>query len=591
MRTRGGDIIVDYLVESGVPYAIGVCGHGNIQLMDALRLRSDRIKTMTTHHESAAGFIADAYFRVSHQPLTTFSSTGPGSYNMPIALANAMGDGSAFLAITGDVPNRQYDRGAFQETFWHQGGDFTSVIRPYVKRVFQPQQAAMLPSAIRQAYTTMLKGRFGPVNLDVPFNLFIEDVHDEPQSPRAWQDGLDFRSGGNPAVLEHVLDLLSGAKRPLILAGNGVVLSKAEERLREFAKLLKIPVANTPLAKGVMDISDDLAAGEPGRLGVYSGNQACKACDVLLTLGCRFDDRVSSSWLNGYTFNIPPTRHIQVDIDPKELGRNYPIECGIMGDVHTVLGQLLDTFRARGRQAQTDEQWRAEVVRWKRAWEPVYEDKLKSDATPIRPERLIHDLREIFPEDGILLSDVGSHHNWLVQLWNTSHARTFLHAWGFGAMGFGVCGVIGAKLAAPDRPCIAVVRDGGFMMHAHAVSTAVEYNTPVIWIIWNNKGYCSIRDMQLNYFQGHEIATSFIKEQTGELFTPDFAAIAESCGARGLRVERPSEIKDALQKALRAQEPYVVEVNMEREARFTTVGTWELPPFPHAEPTFHPTEG
>lgn len=587
-QNRGCDVIADYLVECGVPYALGVCGHGIIQFMEGLRLRNDRIKIMTTHHESAAGFIADLYFRLTHQPLVTFSSSGPGSYNLPIALACAMADSSAFLAVTGNVPPKQFNRGAFQETYWHYQGDFPSVMRPFVKRVFQPVTADMIPGAIRQAYSTMLKGRFGPVNLDVPFNLFIEEVGEEWQKPKDWQEGLNFRSGAAPEVIERVMDHLMDARRPLILAGNGVIRSSAENELRELSAFLRIPVAQTPLAKGVVNMADDLAAGEVGRLGTYSGNQACRNCDVLLTLGCRFDDRVSSSWLPGYTFNIPPTRHIQVDIDPMELGRNYPVELGILGDVRTVLRQLLSSARCRGRTDDRYAAWRSDVARWKKAWEPVYESNHVSEAAPIRPERLIRDLRWVLPDNGILVSDVGIHHNWLVQLWKTSRPRTFIHSWGFGSMGFGMCGVIGARLAAPDRPCVAVVGDGGFLMHAHAVSTAVEYEIPVVWVIWNNRGYCSIRDMQLNLFNGHEIATSFTRERTGELFTPNFAAMAESCGARGLRVERPGDLKGALEEALKAQVPFVLDVNVEREARLKTTGTWELPPFPHPEPSFQP---
>lgn len=586
MPKRGGDIIVDYLVDKGVPYAVGVCGHGNIQFLEALRLRSDRIKTITTHHESAAGFIADAYFRVSHQPLVTFSSTGPGSYNLPIALANAMADSSAFLAVTGDVPTKQFNRGAFQETCWHQQGDFPTVMRPYVKRVFQPLTAQMIPATIRQAYQTMLQGRYGPVNLDVPFDLFMEEVDAPAQSPREWSQNLLSAGGAEPAVVERVLDMLAEARRPLILAGNGVCLSRAEEVLREFARFMQIPVANTPLAKGVLDMSDDLAAGEPGRLGTYPGNQACRECDVLITLGCRFDDRVASSWIDGYTFRIPPTRHIQVDIDPREIGRNYPVDLGILGDVRPVLGQLLAAARSRPGLGSRYAEWRSRVVLWKQAWEKVYRPQSESDTVPIRPERLVRELGTAMPEDGILLGDVGIHHNWLTQLWRTAQPRSFLHAWGFGAMGFGVCGVIGAKLAAPDRTCVAVVGDGGFMMHAHAVATAVEYDLPVTWIVWNNKGYCSIRDMQLNYFQGQEWATSFVKAPTGELFTPRFSALALACGAKGLLVERPGDLRDALQTALRSPQPFVVEVDIDREARLTSVGTWELPPFPHAEPTF-----
>lgn len=587
MTQRGADIIVDYLVENNVPYALGVCGHGNIQLLDALRVKKEQIKTLTTHHESAAGFMADAYFRVNHQPLVTFSSTGPGSFNMPIALANAMADSSAFLSITSDVPTEQFNRGAFQETGWHNQQDFPLVTRSYVKRVFQPLTPGMIPMSVRQAYQTMIRGRFGPVNLVVPFDLFVRETPNPEPALQNWTGKTQFQAGVNKEGARQVYDMLSQANQPVILAGNGVVCSQAEDKLKRLAYLMQIPVVFTPLAKGVIDMENPLAAGIPGRLGSYGGNEACRQADVLLTLGCRFDDRVASSWLQGYTFNIPPTHHIQVDISAEEIGRNYPIDLGLASDISALLDELIPLAEQNSEGTDKRSAWITSIQSWKTQWNQVFDENEDSTDYPVRPERLIKDLRSVAPVDTILAADVGIHHNWLVQLWQPQRSRSFLQAWGFGAMGFGVCGILGAKLAAPNRPCVAVVGDGGFAMHAHVVATAVEYNLPVVWVVWNNQGYCSIRAMQRNFY-GEELATSFIHEPSGNLYTPNFAAMAQAMGAEGIQVQKPNELKNALDTAIKSNKPYVVEVSVQRDAPLQSVGTWELPPFGHPEPSFPP---
>ena len=192
----------------------------------------------------------------------------------------------------------------------------------------------------------------------------------------------------------------------------------------------------------------------------------------------------------------------------------------------------------------------------------------------------------MLPDEGIILPDVGVHHNWVVQFWRARRPQTLLNSWGFGAMGFGVCGVLGAKLAAPARPCVAVCGDGGFMMRPDVLCTAVEYDIPAVWLIWNNFGYAAIRDIQLGMFAKREIATSFVREKDGRLINPDFVALARACGVDGILVERPGDLAGALEHAVGAGTPFVVDVHVDRDIRPPSVGTWELPPLPHGEPAF-----
>jgi len=583
---NGGEIIAEYLAREEVPYVFGVCGHGNIGLLDALYDRSDTITTISTRHEQTAGHMADAYFRVAHRPAATLTSCGPGSCNIPIALACAFMDSSAFLAITANVPTSQFNRAPFQETYRHFQADFPSVIKPYVKRSWQPSRVSMLPVALSQAFSTMLVGRPGPVNLDIPFNVFKETDNVELPEPKEWRRGISSRSGGDPEAIRQIVALMQQAERPLIFVGHGVTLSEAGAELTRFVRDTRIPVVFSPNGFGTLDMTDPLAVGFIGRNGVYPANEAARTCDVLLALGVRFDDRSSSSWIPGYSFNIPPTKLIHVDIDAQEIGRNYPVHLGVVGDVRTVLRQMLECQNCGDSVRSDREHWLADISKWTAEWEAFISPGRESDLSPIHPQRVVQALQRVMPVDGIVVPDSGVHHNWIVQFWKARNPQTVLNTWGFSAMGFGVCGVLGAKLAAPDRPCVAVCGDGGFMMRPDVLCTAVEYDIPAVWLIWNNFAYGAIRDLQTGLLQEREIATSFVQHSAGQLYNPDFVALARACGVEGLRIERAADLPAAIEHAIEVHAPFVLEVCVDRDIKPPGIGTWQLPPLPYGEPSF-----
>jgi acetolactate synthase-1/2/3 large subunit len=436
---RGGELIAEYLVAEKVPYVFGLCGHGIVGLMDALGQRAERIRMIGVHHEQVAGYMADAYYRVSHRPAATFTSCGPGSVNLAIALACAMMDSSALVAITGNVPTPQWNRGPFQETYRHHQADFPAVIRPYVKRAFQVPRAEMLPLALRQAFKTAATGRPGPVNVDVPLDVFVEETTAAVPDPDQWWHAIDRRPGPSPEAARRALDLLVGAARPAILVGNGAVLSDAAPEIRRLADVLGVPVANTPQGAGVMPADHPLAVGVVGRNGTNAANQVTRQADVLLALGARFDDLVSSGWVPGYSFAIPPTRLIHVDLDPDEIGRNYPVHFGVTADVRSFVRALL-ALAESGDGCGAREAWLDQVAGWQRDWAQFNARRYRADAVPIQPEHLIRTLRRAVPRDGIVLADVGVHHNWMVQQWPVHEPRTLLQSWGFAAMGFAVGG-------------------------------------------------------------------------------------------------------------------------------------------------------
>src|SRR5713101_4551389 len=237
----GAEVIVDYLIRQKVPYAFGLCGHGNIQVIDALYERSSDIKTISVHHETVAGFMADVYYRVSGQPTATFTSCGPGSANLPIALGNAFLDSVPFLAVTGNIPTSQFNRGAFQELYRHYQADFPSTVRAYCKRVFQPTRGEMVPLAVRQAWKTMVTGRPGPVVLDVPFDVFMEAAAEEAPNPQEWSANISSRCGADPEGVVKAVDMLLSAERPCILVGQAIRHGGAAKELLALAERLQIP--------------------------------------------------------------------------------------------------------------------------------------------------------------------------------------------------------------------------------------------------------------------------------------------------------------------------------------------------------------
>jgi acetolactate synthase-1/2/3 large subunit len=590
-QPNGAEIIVDYLIGQKVPHLIGVCGHGDVGLMDAAYDRQDKISTISVHNEQTAGFMADTYYRVTGQPLATFTSVGPGSVSIQVAIANALFDSSAVFAITGNIPTQQFNRGPFQEFGHHFQADFVTAMRPYVKRSFQATRAEMLPDMMRHAYSTMLSGRVGPVHLDVPLNVFNETTDQKAGFSEDWRANISYESGADPASLSAAVELLLQAERPLILAGNGTLTSRIGDDLLELSALTGIPIATTPQAKGTIDETHPSCLGPIGRDGVYPANRAARGCDVLLALGTRFGDRSSSSWRDGVTHQIPPQKLIHVDMDSAQLGRNYPPAVGITASAGVVVRQLIEALKARTEEVNRGRSGRGEWTNswqsWKQRWDADIAKGAARTDTPIHPDRLISELTRAAPDDSIIVSDIGMNHTWVVQQFKVPRRGMLLQSGGLAAMGMGVCGSLGAKLAAPDRPVIAVVGDGGFMMHSNAVATAVEYGLPVVWVVWNNCGYVSIRDLQKGFY-GREFETRFRIKKTGELHSADFAMMARSMGAEGIRVEKPGDVGAAIQAAIASGKPTVLDVQMEADVSRHTAGVLDFPPLMGAAANYDP---
>jgi acetolactate synthase-1/2/3 large subunit len=376
------------------------------------------------------------------------------------------------------------------------------------------------------------------------------------------------------------LDMLLAAERPVILVGQGVKYAGAAGDLLALAERLHIPVAYSASGQGAIDSRHRLCLGLVARNGHYQANHAARQADVLLALGVRFDDRTSSSWIPGYSFTIPPTRLIHVDIDPEEIGRNYPVALGLMADVRTFLRQLLAGLDARGIGADPSaarRKWLNAIDAYRKEWEQFIAPGFLDDSSPIHPQRAAHEIDKALPDDAILVSDIGIHHNWLIQYCTPKRPDSLIGSMGFGPMGFGVAGVLGAKLAAPDRPCVSVCGDGAFYMYPNVLSTAVEYDIPAVWVVWNNFAYASIRGLQRGYLGGRELATDFRDPKTGLPYNPDFAAMARSTGVEAVSIDRAADLGDAIRTAISSGRPYLIDAKIAADKNPGGAGVWELP--------------
>jgi acetolactate synthase I/II/III large subunit len=313
---RGADLVVDYLIREQTPYIFGYAGHGAVGLLDGVYHRQDEIKLVWPRMESAAGFMADAYFRATGIPIPVYTSTGPGPMLLTVAMGNAFADSSSFVAITGQVATNQFDSGALQEEYRHFSADFPSVVKPITKRSYQAHSVEDLAKIIPKAFKLARDGRPGPVHIDVPYDLWIRTGDVDPPEPADWSRHTSWRTPGTPEAVERALDLLLSARRPLILAGGGVILSDASEQLAAFAEHVNVPVYSTFMGKGALSARHPLHLGIAGCWGEYPATEAARNADVILALGCRFSDIHCSSWVPGYTYNIPPTKLIHVDLDP-----------------------------------------------------------------------------------------------------------------------------------------------------------------------------------------------------------------------------------------------------------------------------------
>jgi len=579
VRMTGGQIIADYLISEGMPYLFGVAGHGNTALIDAFVDRRDKISLIQAIHEQGAAHMADAFYRVARRICGVFTSIGPGAANTAMGVANAYIDSIPLLLLTGSVHTYMRGRGVLQELERTHWANFPRMMEPVVKRWWQPSRVDQLPNVLHLAYNVMLEGRQGPAYIDVPM-----DIQAEETEISSLPDPVTRRPRGrihaDPQVVDRAARLLLEAKRPLILAGGGVVASEGEPELRALAELLGIPVTVTWMGKGAITEDHPLYVWPCGDLGSISGNTLTREADVILAVGCRFTDRTASSFKRDVTFNIPPTKLIHVDLDPYEIGKNYPVELGLVGDARATLGDLLTALRAQGKPIDyRNSPYFARIQQLKSDWQEALRPSRESNNTPMTISRALVETRAVLARDAIVVTGAGNPQSQVFTEFPVYGSDQHITAGGFSAMGFELPAAIGAKLAAPNRQVIALVGDGSFLQTVQELAMAAQYDIPAVFLVFNNFGWECIKNLQtLQFGPDREIATSF-RKRDGRPFSANLAQVAQGLGCHAERIEHPAEVGPALRRALSSGRPAVVEALCSRELPYsglTATGWWDV---------------
>jgi acetolactate synthase-1/2/3 large subunit len=578
-RLTGSEIVVEMLIEEGMPYVIGIPGHGNLPLVDACRRQADQIQVIMPRHEQAGVHMADGYFRACGKPLAVYTSIGAGAANTALGLATAYADSIPLLLLMGETHTYMRGVGVLQEIDRQYWSDLPRTFDPLVKRSWRIDQARQLPRAVSQAFNTMLTGRPGPALITLPMDVQAETI-ELNEIPKPQNRRPRGAPGGDPAAIQEATTLLQQAKRPVILAGGGVILAGAEAELRRLAERLGAAVVTTMQGKGAFPEDHPLYGWHMGSNGTTCGNHLTNNADVLLAVGVRFADKATSSYRPGYAFNIPPTQLIHVDIDPFEIGKNYPVEVGIVGDAKAVLRDLGNSAAAAvSPRAWQDGAYAEEIAREVKQWLDSFRDLRESNQSPPTMGRVIAEVRRVLPQDGLVFTSAGNIQAQVFQEMAFTVPRTYLSAGGFSTMGWSYPAALGAKLARPDAPVVALVGDGDFLMTIQEIATAVQYDIPVVAVVFNNQGWQAIRDLQTLAF-GDEANYGTMFEQDDRPITPHLAEIARAFGAHGRRVTETAELGDALREALAANRPAVVEVMIDMNLGTSggqAPGWWDVP--------------
>lgn len=537
---RGGEAIIESLKNMGVKTIFGYPGGQTIPFYDMLY--DADIDHILVRHEQCAAHAADGYARASGEVGVCLATSGPGATNLVTGIGTAYMDSSPIVAITGQVPTHLIGNDAFQEA------DIVGITMPIVKYSYQPKNPDLIPSIVKSSFEIASTGRPGPVLIDVPKEVQEGEL-------TGFDDSLIETPGYNPTIkgnlrqIKKARDLIKKAKKPMILAGAGVIIANASEELTKLAKTINAPVMTSLLGKGAFDETDDLALGMLGMHGRKVSNDYVNESDLLIAVGIRFSDRTTGR-LDSFA---PDTKIIHIDIDPAEIGKNVEVDLPIVGDAKNILSSLNKVFKIYKPSNEVN-QWTDMIKAKKQELLP----RVTYDDVPLKPQSVIKEISEVLTADSILTTDVGQNQMWAAHFFDTQKPRKFISSGGLGTMGFGFPAAIGAKIACPDDPVVSINGDGGFLMVCQELATVREYDIPVIAVVLENRTLGMVYQWQsLLYNERHS--------QTLLGNSPDFVKLAESFGINGVRVEKPGETKEALSSAIKDNEPVLLNVVVDSE--------------------------
>jgi acetolactate synthase-1/2/3 large subunit len=541
----GAEIITKSFEDNEVKFVFSLPGGPILPMYDSLR-QSRTARIILVRHEGAGSMMADAYSKVTGKVGVCMSTMGPGAENMTIGVGTARSDSVPLLAITGQLSTAVIGRGFQQET------DHVRLFEPITKWSTQLQSTAKLPTTMKKAFYIAREGRPGPVHLDIPIDVQLGNTEIETgdvSSPTM------FYSPAPPAdSIAELTAMLAECRRPVILAGGGVVMANASIQLTTLAEKLHIPVVTSYNGRGAISEELDQSLGRAGEYAVPIPGRVLGESDLILVLGYRFTDVSTEGWRPSKAAKI-----IQVDVDSRELGRNYKVDLAIHSDVGLFLELLLSMIEAQrldGRLRR--DEWLAYCAGALAEWKRGYQQKMLSNAKPIKPQRVVHEINKRLPHDAIVAAGAGRCKMWAATLIPIRAPHSWVHSGGYAPMGYALCGAIGAKFAEPKKQVLAVDGDAAFQMHCQEIATARENGISFVVCVLNDMSLGAIRSAQVRSYGGHVFGTEFKMDV-------NTASVAEAFGGAGERVDDPEGIGPALDRALSSRVPYVIDIVVDRE--------------------------
>lgn len=541
MKLTGAQLVCESLIKEGVDTIFGLPGGAILPLYQTLPEYSE-LRHILVRHEQGAAHAADGYARVTGKAGVAWATSGPGATNLITGIATAQMDSVPMVVITGQVSRASIGSDAFQET------DTTGISLPVTKHNYLVMDAADIPRIIKEAFHLATTGRPSPVLVDIPKDVFTEEV--EYPDGFLYPESIDLPGykpslSGNTAQIKRAAKLINQSKKPVILAGHGIIFSGAYKELKDLAEKAQIPVITTLL--GISSFPEDhvLSVGMPGMHGVAYASLAIEDADLLIALGMRFDDRIT-----GKPSEFAKTsRKIHVDIDPSEIGKNVPVDVPVVGDVKNVLDKMIEYV-----ESNTHVEWIQHI------------EKLKSDHPSLQirdtdkllPQYIIRELSETTKGKAIMVTGVGQHQMWAAQHYMYTEPRSWVTSGGSGAMGYEVPGAMGAQVGDPTRVVWSIAGDGGFQMTMSELATLVENNIPVKFAIINNNVLGMVRQWQEFFYNKSYVATTYTHN-------PDFVKLAEAFGMLGIRVTSKNQVKSSIEEAMAYDGPALIDFVVEEE--------------------------
>jgi len=542
MKLTGAQIMMEVLKEEGVDTIFGFPGGAVIDIYDELA-KTD-IKHVLVRHEQGAVHAADGYARAGAKTGVCLVTSGPGATNTVTGIASAYMDSIPMVIFTGQVPTQLIGNDAFQEV------DIVGITRPCTKHNYLVQSTEEFPKVIKEAFYLAKSGRPGPVLVDIPKDVTKEIIDYEPIEEIRLKS---YNPTYNPNMkqLRKVTELVEQSKRPVIFAGGGIILSGAAAELTQFAHKTQIPVTTSLMGLGAFPGTDPLWLGMLGMHGTYRANMSTGACDLLVSIGVRFDDRVTGK-TDAFASQA---KIVHIDIDPTSIRKNIPVTIPIVGDCKVSLkhlNELIDQTDLKDVRTKRQE-WFAEIEEWKNTNPLAYKQ-----TDTIKPQYVVEKLYEITKGEAIITTEVGQNQMWAAQYYHFDRPNHFITSGGLGCMGFGLPAAIGAQMACPDKLVVDIAGDGSIQMNIQEMATAIQCGLPVKVVILNNAYLGMVRQWQ-EFFYDKRYAC------TGMDCAPDFVKLAEAFGAVGLRATKPEEVEAVLKKGLAVSGPVIMDFKVARE--------------------------